>query len=816
MAPPQAARPHREPGQWSVLPPIAGVCFAGLVGATLQATVPWRGDTSDLVILAATNTLLALLVAWSFQLRTATPGEPVDRAVRTVFGILAGAFAIQGAATLLGAPTGSEPSAARDGWLILQCLAAAVAVGRLPPDGRRRRGLPTGRTRITAALAGGLLVVLADHRPPPVAPPLVDTAHAGLAALLLLVALTVLLGRRDSARRAEVLLGSSLLLLAIGHGLLAWPATGGDPAAWGLALMTVALAVPLVGAVRDHADLLASETALARRLELTRQRFEGLLDALPALVVSVDDQLAPRYANRTAARLLLPRGPDATGAEQWLERVGSDDRQRVRDAVTGVSAGSLASWQDVIRVLDDDGTTHWLTLQARPLYDPVEEAALVELVGSDVTDLQLARRTGEVRQTRLAFLANLAQTLAGEIVETRLVERLLEIGRQVLPMLGVALYRPGADSRRLVLAAATGVTVADDGDPHPAATTGPDGDGWRAFHEGFPRQLTLARATLAPADRDRLHRQGASHVLYLPLLAAGHPVGLAAMVLAAPFDLASDDVDLLTQMGFLVGGAVYLAQLVDELEGQRAVAIEASRLKSEFLANTSHELRTPLTAILGFLRLVIDGAVDDPRKQADFLRIAHQSAETLLTIINDVLDLAKIEAGRLEVHLAPVPIRSVLADVRSMFGHQMRSRGLGFAIEEGPVSLVAWADPDRVVQILTNLLSNAIKFTPKGGRVAISCRPGAERTITLRVVDSGIGLASDEVGRVFDSFYQVDGSSTRQHGGTGLGLTISRRLAELMGGFLTLDSPGADQGTTATLVLQEYRPEHGDDLSGRN
>ena len=243
-----------------------------------------------------------------------------------------------------------------------------------------------------------------------------------------------------------------------------------------------------------------------------------------------------------------------------------------------------------------------------------------------------------------------------------------------------------------------------------------------------------------------------------------------------------------------------------ELNEQRAVAFEASRLKSEFLANTSHELRTPLTAILGFLRLVIDGTIDDVDKQREYLAIAHDSAEKLLTIINDVLDLAKIEAGRLEVHQGPVPVRAVLESVETLFKHQMKNKGVRFTVSLSTPGLVLWADPDRTTQILTNLLSNAMKFTPRNGSIDVACAESGDM-IAFAVADSGVGIPVGEVEKVFSSFYQIDGSTTREHGGTGLGLTISRRLTELMGGTLHLESEGHEKGTTANFLLPAYRDE---------
>ena len=203
----------------------------------------------------------------------------------------------------------------------------------------------------------------------------------------------------------------------------------------------------------------------------------------------------------------------------------------------------------------------------------------------------------------------------------------------------------------------------------------------------------------------------------------------------------------------------------------------------------------------------MDGAVKDPEKQKEFLTIAHESAESLLNIINDVLDLAKIEAGRLEVHFAPVPVRTVLDDVRTLFKHQMKSKGLKYESEGDDSKLVLWADQDRTSQILTNLLSNAMKFTNRGGSITVSCSL-CDRGVEFAVKDTGIGISGEELKKIFSSFYQVDGSTTRQRGGTGLGLTISRRLAELMGGSLDLKSEGVDRGSTSRLVLREFRAEH--------
>ncbi len=790
--------------------PITGALTVGLVTVALHAAVPWRGDPSDAVVMAAVIVLLAGLAGWSFHLRWRALEDRVDRSIRDVMAVIAA-----GAAGTITAVAGADDPAHAGGvaglaWTAGQGAAVLLVLLWFPPAGRRRPRIPAGTVRVAAAVAAAALAWLVVRPTVPWHPRQpVDVSELGLAALFLVAAGSVLAGPRGGPDRSETLLGAAALLLAASHGLLAFSRDWLDsPAMWSRALAALALSVPLAGTLRDHVALLHSQTNLSHRYALTQRRIRGLLDALPVLVLSVDAALRVRYSNRAAS--LITGGPDDGGheAQPWLDRIHPEDRGAVQSAIRAVSGGGSPGWEGVVRATDRDESLHWLSLQARPMTDPLDAAPLVELVATDVTDLLIARRTSESRQTRLAFLANVAQTLAGETAESRIVDRLLDMGREIFPAVGVTLYRPSGDEHRLRVVAAAGVALEQpSGAAVDTTAAGPRHGAWQAFHEGFPRQSPVAESGARDGDVVRLGAAGCSHVLHLPLLAAGTPTGVASWTLTEPADLATDVIDLLTQLGFLVGGAVYLSQLVRELDEQRAVAMEASRLKSEFLANTSHELRTPLTAILGFLRLILDGSVEDRAKQADFLRIAHESAEKLLTIINDVLDLAKIEAGRLEVHRAPVPMPSVLADVSRLFVHQMRGRGLRFEIEDESGQAVAWADPDRVLQILTNLLSNAIKFTPRGGWVSLRCGTSRDGCVELTVRDSGVGLAEGELDRVFASFYQVDGSSTRQHGGTGLGLTISRRLAELMGGSLSLDSEGPDAGTTATLTLRPYRDD---------
>jgi PAS domain S-box-containing protein len=261
---------------------------------------------------------------------------------------------------------------------------------------------------------------------------------------------------------------------------------------------------------------------------------------------------------------------------------------------------------------------------------------------------------------------------------------------------------------------------------------------------------------------------------------------------------------------------------VTEQRQARAEAEAASRAKSQFLATMSHELRTPLNAIGGHVQLVEMG-IHGPVTPAQLEALARvvRAQRHLLGLINDVLNLARIEAGRVEYRLADVPAADLVADVTGLVESQLAAKGLAFAVDlpddaaepASPV-LVARADREKAAQVLLNLLSNAVKFTPAGGRVSLEGRAGEDAagvsTVELAVRDTGVGIAADQLARIFEPFVQVDGALTRAHEGTGLGLAISRDLARGMGGDVLVRSE-AGRGSVFTLVLPRVLPP---DLEG--
>ncbi len=242
-----------------------------------------------------------------------------------------------------------------------------------------------------------------------------------------------------------------------------------------------------------------------------------------------------------------------------------------------------------------------------------------------------------------------------------------------------------------------------------------------------------------------------------------------------------------------------VAERTDELRAARAAADAANASKSTFLANMSHEIRTPMTAILGFSDLLADPSQSPAERDACIHTIRRQG-DHLLSVINDILDLSKIEADKLIVECIPTPVASVLEDVRASLLPKAEAKGITLAFEAPePIPATIRTDPTRLRQVLINLVGNAIKFTPSGG-VTVRTRFEPEGFLRFDVSDTGIGMAPDQLTRLFRPFSQADDSTTRRFGGTGLGLTISKRLARLLGGDIRVSSIER-RGSTFTLTI---------------
>jgi PAS domain S-box-containing protein len=244
-----------------------------------------------------------------------------------------------------------------------------------------------------------------------------------------------------------------------------------------------------------------------------------------------------------------------------------------------------------------------------------------------------------------------------------------------------------------------------------------------------------------------------------------------------------------------------------QLEWQRQELERAYRLKSQFLASMSHELRTPINALLGYTSLMRDQIYGElNRRQEEALSRMYTASQHLLELVNDILDLAKIEAGKMPVNIEPVDVRTIIREVSQTIEPMVRRKNLEYVVDFDPALPIVQTDLTKVKQVVLNLLSNAVKFTHEGS-VCVSTRPAQSGDgVLIEVRDTGIGIREDDLANIFEDFRQVDQSSTREYGGTGLGLSISKKLLHLLGGTVRVESKlGAGSRFTVWLP-RERRP----------
>ncbi|MBR8833072.1 MAG: GAF domain-containing protein [Stigonema ocellatum SAG 48.90 = DSM 106950] len=295
------------------------------------------------------------------------------------------------------------------------------------------------------------------------------------------------------------------------------------------------------------------------------------------------------------------------------------------------------------------------------------------------------------------------------------------------------------------------------------------------------------------------------------------PNGLIAVTLNAKCDgVTADELEIAKDVADQLGTAIAHATLYKELEAARQQAEEATRRIREFLANVTHELRTPLNGIIGFLKLILEGMADDPEEQKQFLQESHKSSLYLLDLINDILDIARIEAGKMELELRSVRLDELFSDIENFMRPQAEGRNLSCHLQMPDTcdQIIVCGDYQRLKQVMLNLVGNAIKFTHEGG-ITVSADVVRKKVIfrdqlfpgmvRVRVADTGIGVSLDKQDKLFQLFSQVDSSRTRQYGGTGLGLAISQKLVEAMGGEVNFYSLGEGLGSTVTFTVPLYQ-----------
>ncbi|MEO5764561.1 MAG: GAF domain-containing protein, partial [Casimicrobiaceae bacterium] len=376
--------------------------------------------------------------------------------------------------------------------------------------------------------------------------------------------------------------------------------------------------------------------------------------------------------------------------------------------------------------------------------------------------------------------------------------------------------------QRLFAGDTVGMTlVREDGMLDFGAYAGPGGDGLRSM---FPQPLSRTTASgcaildgqvVSYADVDSGDMPVASveacramdlrSMTFAPMLFESR--GIGTLWVGRTFTGAFSDKQLTLLKTFADQAVIAIqnARLFREIQAKSRQLEVANQHKSEFLANMSHELRTPLNAIIGFSEVLLErlfGEVNE--KQDDYLKDIHSSGKHLLGLINDILDLSKVEAGRMELEPASFDLPTAIGNAMTLIRERAQRHGIALAVVVEPGIGEVVADERKLKQILLNLLTNAVKFTPDGGKVDVSARRGAG-SIAIAVRDTGIGIAPEDQEAVFDAFRQVGKHYTNKQEGTGLGLTLTRKFVELHGGRLWLESvPG--KGSTFTFTIPENRP----------
>jgi PAS domain S-box-containing protein len=563
-----------------------------------------------------------------------------------------------------------------------------------------------------------------------------------------------------------------------------------------------------LGVFRDITERRRAEEAIRESAARYRSLFDNANDSI--LTFTLDGVVTS--VNRAYERLTDWTRDELIGLN-WAVLIAPVDRERMADRTRRALAGEKLPSQFEVRTLCKDGRVVPLEGRTRMQRDRDGRPTGFQGIYRDITDRKRAEealRESEERyramfaeaQERGQVLDRLYRVMASMQVSLNSQDRLRAFVEGVHKVLGfdrfyVALASP--DLAAFEVVAAAGVEMFERLPLTPAA-----GPLYHAFAERQPLAILsdedLRRVPPVGAEyRDRSYFRSRRFIV-APLIAGDRVIGVASAdnkTTRRPITPAN--VELFTLVSQQLATALEEARLYAEVERKSAELESASRHKSEFLANMSHELRTPLNAIIGFSEVLSERMFGElNEKQDEYLKDIHASGQHLLSLINDILDLSKIEAGKMELERSdfdlPMTIDNALMLVRERAGR--RSIELHRTVDErlGQIQ----ADERKIRQVLLNLLSNAIKFTSEGGRIGVQARP-VNGSIEVSVSDTGVGIAPEDQEAVFEEFRQV-GTAEKKVEGTGLGLALSRKFIELHGGKIWIKSQ-VGQGSTFTFTI---------------
>ena len=564
-----------------------------------------------------------------------------------------------------------------------------------------------------------------------------------------------------------------------------------------------------VGILRDITVRKNTEEALARQSAL----LSGLLDSIPDSICFKDSRGIYLGSNAAFAERVGRSREEIIGATdedlftpEIAALLRESDRATMDDGITG-HAEEWVSYPDGRSVLLD-------TLKA-PLKTPDGHVIGLLRISRDITALMQAQEKLREREKVEQLLVDLSTefvNLSSQDIDAGIKRALATMGAFYGAERGYVLQfdETGAALNLTHAWRSTGLEVDVSTMQNLSPTLFPLGLEMLKHYE----HVFIPSVSDLPAmwyrEKTVFQSWGWESVAVVPMIYENATLGYIALVTLQKRLLADEEtISLLRVLGNLFANAIKRKQAEDDLVKAKLVAEAADRAKSDFLANMSHEIRTPMNGIMGMTSLILD--TDLTTEQRQYAELVMKSGDSLLTIINDILDLSKIEAGKYELDSIDFDLRTALEDFSELLAFRARESGLEFGCLVDPeVPSLLRGDPGRLRQILTNLVGNAIKFTHQGEitiLVTLESEDEIHATIRFEIRDTGIGIPADKIDGLFQPFTQADASITRKYGGTGLGLAICKQLTEMMGGQIGVTSR-ENEGSTFWFTVRMKKQTH--------